>query len=187
MTRINFGWAIGKTLEAKAYQEDGSYRESDIALSDMTGKGLYLGASTSDLTPSDDVLVYDIATSDVGPVGFGEYDYNINKVVSDLVVADAVIDDIYSDTAIIISNIQTAISDLIVVDAIVDDIYSDTSIAVSDIKVVMSHLIVADTVIDDIYSDTSVAVSDIQTAISDLDLIYTAVRTRTHTFHLDEE
>jgi len=51
----------------------------------------------------------------------------------------------------------------------------------------MSHLIVADTVIDDIYSDTSVAVSDIQTAISDLDLIYTAVRTRTHTFHLDEE
>jgi len=58
MTRINFGWAIGKTLEAKAYQEDGSYRESDIALSDMTGKGLYLGASTSDLTPSDDVLVF---------------------------------------------------------------------------------------------------------------------------------
>lgn len=173
MTRVNFGAAIGKTLKAKAYQEDGTYRESDITLSDMTGKGLYLGASSSDLTPGDDVLIYDVATSDIGPIGFGEYDYNTNKVISDIVVADVVIDKIYSDTTIIAS-------DLIVADAIADKIYSDTTILVSD-------TIFVDTLIDNVYSDTTIIASDVQVAISDLDLIYTAVRTTTHEYHLDEE
>lgn len=185
MTRVNFGWETGDSIKAKAFQEDGSYRESDITLTETpAGKGLYIGASTSDLMPGDNVLIYDNTTSDV--YGHGEYDDRVERVLSDLVLTDAVVDNIYSDTAVIVSDTAVVgaavanvysdttiiVSDGIVIDAVADNIYSDTAVLDTVVDTIASDLIVADTVIDNIYSDTTILVSDTAVAATVIGDIY---------------
>mgnify|MGYP001447647856 CR=1 FL=1 len=210
MTRINCGYTTGKTIKAKAYTEAGAYRESDITLTETpAGKGLYVGASATGLTVGDNVLVYDILTSNLGPELHGEYEgkvdsnitvgisdiaslasnlvINVAKIVSDIVVIDAVADKIYSDTKI-------AVSDIIIADAIVDKIYSDTKILVSDLggmadfSSVSSDVIV---VISDLASHDSnltvlgtTLISDNAYMISDLEAILDDVATQTQEFHI---
>jgi hypothetical protein len=161
---IPFGWETGASLKAKVWQSDGSYRLSDITLTE-TQTGLYLG-DCGTIIPGDNVIVMDTSTSDVK--GHGVYDYRNSKtisdteaIISDIVVADAVVDNIYSDTTLIAnttsdiySDTATIISDMAVADAIIDNIYSDTT-----------HIA---NVVSDIYSDTATAISDIAIADSGL-------------------
>lgn len=198
---VAFVWETGQSVKGKAWQADGSYRLSDITLTE-TQTGLYLG-NCATLQPTDYVVVMKRTTSDV--LGGGREDYDVEKVVSDIAFADAVIDQIYSDTTILISDLKVVdgvadnaysdttilVSDLKVVDAVADKTYSDTTIALSDLKVVAAD-------IDSVYSDTTISTSDLETVkgktgaiysdttllVSDTAVITDLVRLKVHEFHL---
>ena len=107
--------------------------------------------------------------------------------VTDMVVIGAIIqlngavNDIYSDTTIIAS-------DLLVLSNEVSDIYSDTTVIASDIVIVASDLlqVYSDTTI--IYSDTSIIYSDTTAIHSDTTAVHsdtTAINTQTTTIASD--
>lgn len=159
MTRVNFAFKSGLTLKAKVRTEAGAYRESDITLTETpAGKGLYIGASVGALTVGDNVNVYDVVTSDISPVGHGEYDFNGTVLESDI----AVVQD--SDMTILKSDIA----------AVSSKIASDVTILKSDITNI-------DTGVD---SDVTIVVSNLNSILSDLVVISNKVGTVTHEFHL---
>lgn len=110
---------------------------------------------------------------------------DLETVKSDLLLADLVIDKIYSDSGNIrtdvteiLSDLETVKSDLLLADLVVDQIYSDSSNIrtdvteiLSDLETVRSDLLLADLVVDQIYSDSGNIRTDVTEILSDLETI----------------
>jgi hypothetical protein len=155
MTRINCGYTSGKTIKGKVYTEAGVYKESDVTLTETpAGKGLYIGNTATALAAGDNVLVYDILTSNIEPELHGEYDGNID------------------------SNLTTIVSDIAVLGS---DFVVDTAQIVSDIALVYSDTTVLNSNLNAL---TITLMSDIAYMISDLEEILDDVATQTQEFHI---
>lgn len=150
---IRVSYPTGQSLIADVWQSDGSLRESDIALTENAGLGLYLG-DCGTIAIGDLIIAYE---SDTGDYIGGEE---------------------YTEQRILSSNISVLMSDLTVLDAVADNTYSDTTIILSDLAVDFTGL-TSD--LETIQSDVTIAQSDLITAISDIDEVLTHVRTTTHT------
>lgn len=110
---------------------------------------------------------------------------DVSVIASDVIVMDAVVDQIYSDSGNIrgdvteiLSDLETIASDLVLVDAVVDQIYSDSgnirtdvTEILSDLETLKSDLVLVDTVVDQIYSDTGNIRTDVTEILSDLETI----------------
>ncbi len=94
----------------------------------------------------------------------------VDKIVSDLIIADAVVDKVSSDLIIADTVVDKITSDLIILDVAVDSLISDLAFAdtIADVNTIKSDLIVADAIIDTIASDLIVTNAIVDTIASDL-------------------
>jgi hypothetical protein len=170
MTRLHLAYKTGRTIHGKARTSADAYIESNILLTEaVAGNGVYDGDTAAPLNVGDYVAAYDILTSDVQPVGFAEYDYTNEKVISDIAVQDIslisdMIGDIYSDTTVIIAK---ANSDMVILKSDIENINNTTSDMVSDMT-----------------SFKNKTNSDLTSVLSDIATVMDEVRITVHEYHL---
>uniref|UniRef100_A0A6M3IIZ9 Uncharacterized protein n=1 Tax=viral metagenome TaxID=1070528 RepID=A0A6M3IIZ9_9ZZZZ len=179
---VAFAWDTGGSVKGKVWQDDGSYRLSDITMTE-TQTGLYLGDCAT-IATGDFAVILDRTTSDV--LGAEQYEgatgavagvidqiySDTTAIASDHVLEVAVdsaisdeIDKIYSDTATINSDHVLEVAVDASISGLLTQVYSDTTIALSDLKV-------TDAAVGNIYSDTTIALSDLLVIGDAIDSVY---------------
>ena len=98
---------------------------------------------------------------------------DLTTISSDLIVTNAIVDQIYSDTGNIrtdatgiLSDLETIKSDLLIIKS---DVGAGAAGLISDLETVKSDLVLVDAVVDNIYSDTGNIRTDVTEILSDLE------------------
>ncbi len=161
--------------------------KSDVIIvqSDLKSVNTKVTTVASDLVVvMSDVKTITISSSDINVIisDVKIADALIDTIKSDLIVTNAIVDTIASDLILVDTVVDAIKSDLIVADVLIDTIKSDLIIVMSDVKaidtevgVVASDLVVTNAITDSILSDLIVTNAIVDTIASDLIVADTAI------------